>query len=139
MSAKILTRNPHFDDIIDPKPIIHRKPPQSCYKDNSYLDRTRAIKNPKYSKTKSSIKEDQKHFMAPISVEIERRKHKINPPIKNITRGKEVNSIDSFNQAKGHTDLSKTSTGLKNAFLYVSKNEFDYTTNKQRPQTASQQ
>eukprot|EP00826_Nyctotherus_ovalis_P034548 TRINITY_DN2891_c0_g1_i1.p1 TRINITY_DN2891_c0_g1~~TRINITY_DN2891_c0_g1_i1.p1 ORF type:complete len:318 (+),score=50.08 TRINITY_DN2891_c0_g1_i1:77-1030(+) len=72
-----------------------------------------------------SLQKEEKNLLAPIAMEVLRKKQKMNPPL-GISEGTEVKSLAQFDQAKSSPSSSKTGKRLDKNFLYTTRNAYDY-------------
>jgi len=78
-----------------------------------------------------SLKNEERNLLAPIAMDIIRRKAKMNPPL-GIDEGAQVNSIAQFNEAKSNPSSTKKTKPLEKDFLYTTRNAYDFTCANER-------
>lgn len=74
-----------------------------------------------------SFLEEEKKLLPPIMMQVERRKRKANPIIKEMPKGVEVHS---FKRAKSNLNEHSAAKPLSENFLYVTKNVLDFSSIK---------
>lgn len=73
-----------------------------------------------------SLQKEERSLLAPIAMEVVRRKGKMNPSL-GINEGSQVNSIAQLNEAKSSPSSTRKTKLLDKNFLYTTRNAYDFT------------